>query len=387
MNVKALIFPFAALLTFAACSSSSSDPGSSGVGGGTADDGRRIPLGKADLAGSCKASSGTLLCGGKSQKKCWCDSACVQYGDCCADFATTCGGGGAESCESTADCPQGQFCSSPGGCGTPGSCKPIPTDVVCTAVVQAYCGCDGVTQHSTSGCIYDRYAHVGECQSGTTSCGGFANLPCAAGQICVDDSTDSCDPQNGGADCPGVCVTKKSCGGFAGLPCPSGNVCLDDPADNCDPQNGGADCPGVCVPDGSGCPDVMCTLFCSHGFEKGPDGCSICACAEPAKNSCELSCGSPSADKSCYCDKACEKYGDCCSDYKQFCDVREPASGACIKNSNNPCSSDLDCTSGGCGGELCFNPAVSSGISTCECTAPTSVQGCGCVAGKCTWYN
>lgn len=42
---------------------------------------------------------------------------------------------------------------------------------------------------------------------------------------------------------------KVPCGGFAGLTCPDGRTCVDDPSDNCDPDNGGADCIGMCVKD------------------------------------------------------------------------------------------------------------------------------------------
>jgi hypothetical protein len=37
-------------------------------------------------------------------------------------------------------------------------------------------------------------------------CGGFANVQCAGLASCVDDTTDECDPENGGADCGGVCA-------------------------------------------------------------------------------------------------------------------------------------------------------------------------------------
>ncbi len=37
------------------------------------------------------------------------------------------------------------------------------------------------------------------------------------------------------------------CGGIAGLPCPTGMTCVDWPGDNCDPNAGGADCIGICV--------------------------------------------------------------------------------------------------------------------------------------------
>jgi hypothetical protein len=36
------------------------------------------------------------------------------------------------------------------------------------------------------------------------------------------------------------------CGGIAAIPCPGAGVCQDDPSDTCDPQQGGADCGGVC---------------------------------------------------------------------------------------------------------------------------------------------
>lgn len=37
-------------------------------------------------------------------------------------------------------------------------------------------------------------------------CGGIAAIQCASGYRCVDDPNDSCDPDNGGADCGGICV-------------------------------------------------------------------------------------------------------------------------------------------------------------------------------------
>lgn len=42
------------------------------------------------------------------------------------------------------------------------------------------------------------------------------------------------------------------CGGFTGMGCGDDAMeCQDDPRDSCDPQNGGADCGGVCVPAGT----------------------------------------------------------------------------------------------------------------------------------------
>ena len=79
------------------------------------------------------------------------------------------------------------------------------------------------------------------------SCGGFAGTPCPTGQVCVDDPSDSCDPNNGGRDCIGICKY-RSCGGFAGTACPTGYTCVDDPTDSCDPAHGGRDCIGICKP-------------------------------------------------------------------------------------------------------------------------------------------
>ncbi|MCA9521126.1 MAG: hypothetical protein KC609_09140 [Myxococcales bacterium] len=65
---------------------------------------------------------------------------------------------------------------------------------------------------------------------------------------------------------------------------------------------------------------------------------------------------------------------------------RELASGMCVKNAGDACTKDSDCTNGGCGGELCYNPSLGEGISTCECTTPGGVS-CGCVNGTCAWWG
>lgn len=39
----------------------------------------------------------------------------------------------------------------------------------------------------------------------------------------------------------------RACGGLAGTSCPEGLVCVDDPSDDCDAQRGGADCAGTCA--------------------------------------------------------------------------------------------------------------------------------------------
>ncbi len=41
-------------------------------------------------------------------------------------------------------------------------------------------------------------------------------------------------------------VSPASCGGIMGKLCPDNLICVDDPRDSCDPAQGGKDCPGVC---------------------------------------------------------------------------------------------------------------------------------------------
>ncbi|HZI06364.1 MAG TPA: hypothetical protein VEZ71_20195 [Archangium sp.] len=46
-------------------------------------------------------------------------------------------------------------------------------------------------------------------------CGGFAGTPCSEGYACIDDPNDSCNPDQGGADCAGTCQreTPAACTG------------------------------------------------------------------------------------------------------------------------------------------------------------------------------
>ena len=54
-----------------------------------AESGGRRPLGKADMTGACQ-EDGVSYCGRKSAGNCWCNDGCLQYGDCCSDYAATC---------------------------------------------------------------------------------------------------------------------------------------------------------------------------------------------------------------------------------------------------------------------------------------------------------
>ena len=64
---------------------------------------------------TCPAGSCSGLCGGSSQD-CYCDSSCLEAGDCCQDFTALCGS--VPSC--TGRC--GEVATHPDGCSCDGQC-------------------------------------------------------------------------------------------------------------------------------------------------------------------------------------------------------------------------------------------------------------------------
>jgi hypothetical protein len=61
------------------------------------------------------------------------------------------------------------------------------------------------------------------------------------------------------------------CGGFGNIQCPGSGTCAEDTTDGCDPNNGGADCGGVC--------ECNIRALCIEGFifDESPE---VCACVE-----------------------------------------------------------------------------------------------------------
>jgi eight-cysteine-cluster-containing protein len=372
-------------------------------------------------------------------------------------------------------CPDGTVPEVDGGCYTDrcvswaecGAVEPPPVDA-CTPVapgefgdcrallgwasngdgtcgIVGGCGCDarcvGRVFESEEACLLACVAPPDPAR-----CGGFAGLPCAAGEICIDDPTDDCDPQNGGADCGGLCIPGGCpdadadgqcdavdpecnadgsrlmcrrappdcpagtvpevrdgcytnacvawdacgvvgpppgfCGGIAGFACAAGEVCVDDPTDDCDPANGGADCIGLCVP--AACPDTDGDGACDADDSTcNADG-SLLMCRRVAPDC--MPGTVPEVRNGCYTD-VCLTWDACGGEL--MC-VREPSVSPRDPMFDryegtgfpNDCRTDDDCFRGGCSGEICS--ATQDVASTCE-GIPLPEGNCGCVAGQCFW--
>eukprot|EP01084_Bolivina_argentea_P012059 22604_1 len=113
-------------------------------------------------------------------------------------------GNSGAACVDVAGC-----CSSADDCGDGQYCEGMECKDYCFTTLEYNPYCCGTTQYSnpsTAACAgIDVTKRKSKCNQGEC-CGGFAGTACPdATQICVDDPFDSCDPDNGGADCTGSC--------------------------------------------------------------------------------------------------------------------------------------------------------------------------------------
>ncbi len=67
---------------------------------------------------------------------------------------------GADICETSDDCPEGQMCIGAEDCG-PATCQP---ERPCTRDYIPLCGCDGEVLHDSSSCPSQSFDHTGYCE-------------------------------------------------------------------------------------------------------------------------------------------------------------------------------------------------------------------------------
>lgn len=172
----------------------------------------RGPLGKADLVGSC--STNTDCDGQALDGSCWCDDACIEFGDCCSDRVEICEAPVAPVCGGFAgfQCGEGFYCDyeDDAQCGfadQTGVCREIPND--CTEALQPVCGCNGETfdnscQAAQAGVSVKAEGTCGQTQPAVKHCGGLLAAGCAADEYCSYEGAETC----GAGDQTGTCQKK-----------------------------------------------------------------------------------------------------------------------------------------------------------------------------------
>src|SRR5690606_20803932 len=162
---------------------------------------------------------------------CWCDEACIEFGDCCADKVEVCDGPVALSCGGLAGltCADGFYChyeqdQTCGAADQMGTCVAMPE--ACIEVFAPVCGCDGQTYSNScfAASAGVSVLHDGECEEpigGAGECGGFLGLTCGEGEYCRYEVSEMC----GAADHLGSCEAR-----------PEACIQLWDPVCGCDGQ-------------------------------------------------------------------------------------------------------------------------------------------------------
>lgn len=259
-----------------------------------------------DGCGGNPESTCINACGGSGSGWCFCDDACIDYGDCCSDYQACC-----VNC--TPDCT-GKVCGNDGCDGSCGVCDGGLTCVggECLCVPDCAgknCGDDGCGG-SCGTCHYGKTCVDGLCtcepdcddkECGTDGCGGSCG-ECDTDWVCLDQvCVEDCIP-----DCTDMECGDDGCGGQCGK-CPQGMDCIEGQCLHVDIP----DCTGkVCGDDGLG---GSCGI-CPEGQECSADG-TECLCEpscqdrECGDNGCGGSCGICPLGKSCQWNGKCMTTG------------------------------------------------------------------------------
>jgi len=214
-------------------------------------------------------------------------------------------------------CPQGQECCNPscgicvppGGACTQQACNPACNPVACTLA------CEYGFQRGPDGC------EICACNPPPTQlpdagqCGPVCAIYCEHGNVLdangcptcacnpAPDSGRTCGPvcaiyceygnQLGPDGCP-MCACNPPPGGTtdAGAPTQCGATVCQPGTECCNASCGTCVPPGfACTQEACACAPVVCTLACQYGFQRGADGCEICACAPPPQSCGNVTCG------------------------------------------------------------------------------------------------
>ena len=370
-----------------------SDVGGSDVGGSD--------VGGPDASGpSCKGICGQEIAGAG----CQCDPACVEQGDCCADWKPLCG------CQANTDCDDGDACTANACDAKTGVCQfaPLKCDDAnpCTAdSCDKTKGCQ--TASNTASCDDANPCTDNDaCAAGT--CAGLAKT-CDDGDPCT---TDSCDPKSGacaatpskdgGACIDGdPCTEKDACkaGKCAGVAvgCDDGNACTTDV---CSTKTGA--CEQLIVADGATCDDGSA---CTTG-----DACKAGKCGGVGKN-CDD--GNPCTVDTCdptttQCAAVAAKDGAACSDFNPCTNADQCKAGACVGvgkvcDDGDPCTVDsCDKKDGACkavagkdgaacddgdactASSACQKGVCAGAVVSCDDGKPCTKDSCDPKTGKCS---
>jgi len=185
----------------------------------------------------------------------------------------------------------------------------------------------------------DRVQHCGCTPPPKVTCGGIAGIQCPGLGTCVDDPSDSCDPNKGGADCGGVCQCSA-----AAVTCPVG-AAFDSSPEVC-----------TCVPKTPPTCGPVCAIACPYGNVLDDKGCPTCSCNPPPDPCAAILCqsGTHCEKQEVVCVTApCPPIGVCVPDAPKvscggIAGIQCPGIGKCIDDPTDSC----DPTKGGadCGG-------------------------------------
>jgi hypothetical protein len=189
-------------------------------------------------------------------------------------------------------------------------------------------------------------------------CGGIAGFPCPEGFDCVDAAGDGCDPNQGGADCAGVCVPGTGNGNPNDVnPC-AAMLCIE--GTTCCPN-----CGGLCVPHDVPCSDDLCVsqqcnqAVCAPGEYCCNESCSRCV---GLGQGCTREFCAPEDQIGEPCGSAMCSPGEYCCN--ESCGICAPIGGGCIELYCEPEAGEP------CGPTVCPVGQVCCNESCGICTPP-----------------